>query len=66
MLHLKWRPGDNYQKFNQRTAMQIYKWFAQFKTMLLHHRVLKAVFQAAWRERNVNVARGDQPLRWAR
>ena len=55
MLRLKRCPDDSNATFNQRTAKSIYSWFANAKTMLVHHRVLKQVYVAAWRERTITV-----------
>ncbi|CAK0797322.1 unnamed protein product [Prorocentrum cordatum] len=39
-------------EYNSRTSNPIVKWFHNFGVLMLHHRVLRSVFQSAWREKH--------------
>ena len=52
ILRLRRRPDEGCLEYNARTSRLIVPWFHRYGVRMLHHRVLRMVFQSAWREKH--------------
>ena len=50
---LRRRPGEGAMAHNSRTSRRICEWMGKSGRLMLHHRVLRAVFLHAWRQKTV-------------
>ena len=66
MLKLRRQPGEGQAAYNHRSAHCIYEWFRKCRVMMMHQRVLQAVFRNAWREVAVRFRGDNAPLDWSR
>ena len=54
------------QMYFQRTAHNIYEWFARCKRKMLFQRVIESIYKAAWDEKKTVLRNGNNPLAEAR
>ena len=66
MFRLRRRPGEGQAQYNQRTAHWLRKCFSQSQVPLICHRVLRAIYKAAWQESHSGLPLDMEPLKWAR
>ena len=66
VFRLRRRQDEGQMEYNRRTSKRISEWSRGSRFKLLHHRVLLAIFKAAWREEHLKPPGGDNLLKACR
>ncbi len=66
MFKMRRKPEESYMQFNMRTAGQLERWLRHSGVAMIHQRILKQVYKAAWTEKMSPCGFGANPLAWAR
>ena len=63
MFRMRRKPTETQATFNKTNALRLHSWFGHAKLSMAHHRVLKLIFKAAWKERSSPLSFDANPLR---